>query len=689
MVKTGQWKVTAQTLFFLLTLSGTGAYIVGSAAVALCAWGIPVDRAFSGDFEAAPLLLIFGGAGTVFCFLCLLGLFFHQKCRESHVGLLMRWYVVWASLLFLLAEGGAWLAESGPGMAGVALVFLTVVLPLSAPGRPDWKRIALICCNFLGWSGGILVLAVTGDFALSATDFGFISRMSVCYREPAAFSFGIRDFLRISGGGWGWFFLGGLLLLLGGYLASAALGAGADRVNMRRLFGKGVLTLWGAVVFCWLFSLGMAAYSAWQAEAAWLALEKRFGRPPTVATLKREFYRDNISDPEFWKRVKRLAGVARQLIQDDREPWYFIPEPRWFRLSPEELKKLSSDFAASEAWNEWVRLFSGELPAEALNFQTSVLCNESSAAPELIRAFCSLALWRIASTPAGGDREGALQCYRSMKNGCRYLEKAPNVIYPLVRFRCEALRLDALELLLEAGTGSADWLEQEAEELQELRARSIVAEEQGFFAYVAGELDAMDSAAHTGIPPVTQLSYQPLCPRALRFFFPQFRWYCSADRTELMRMCDVPAFRNMRGVEVIGKPYMFTGRAVVVGDFIRKRLAVLQARYRAMEILAAAELHKRETGAYPEKIEPMPLDPFGEKTLRYRIGDCPVLESSRRAVPADAAGYSGYEMQYRKAPAVQVWSVGPNGIDEDGLGGYDEAARRQCDDIRAIVRIGK
>lgn len=140
-----------------------------------------------------------------------------------------------------------------------------------------------------------------------------------------------------------------------------------------------------------------------------------------------------------------------------------------------------------------------------------------------------------------------MQCYRSMKNGCRYLEKAPNVIYPLVRFRCEALRLDALELLLEAGTGSADWLEQEAEELQELRARSIVAEEQGFFAYVAGELDAMDSAAHTGIPPVTQLSYQPLCPRALRFFFPQFRWYCSADRTEHDGGCRCPAFRNMRG----------------------------------------------------------------------------------------------------------------------------------------------
>ena len=689
MVKTGQWKVTAQTLFFLLTLSGTGAYIVGSAVVALCAWGIPVDRAFSGDFEAAPLFLIFGGAGAVFCFLCLLGLFFHQKCRESHVGLLMRWYVVWTSLLFLLAEGGAWMAESGPGMVGVALVFLTVVLPLSAPGRPDWKRIALVCCNFLGWSGGVLILAVTGDFALSATDFGSLCKMSVCYRESAAFSFGIRDFLRISGGGWGWFFLAGLLLLLGGYLASAALWAGADRVNMRRLFGKGVLTLWGAVVFCWLFSLGMAAYSARQAEAAWLALEKRFGRPPTMATLKREFYRDNVPDPEFWNRVKRLAGVARQLTQDYREQWYFIPEPRWFRLSPEELKKLSSDFAASEAWNEWVRLFSGELPAEELNFQTSVLCNESSAAPELIRAFCSLALWRIASTPAGGDRAGALRCYRSMKNGCRYLEKVPNVIYPLVRFRCESLRLDALELLLEAKAGSNTWLQQEAKELRELRERDAVAEGQGFFAYVAGVLNVMDSATHTGIPPVTQLSYQPLCPRALRFFFPQFRWYCSADRTELMRMCDVPTFRSMRGMEVIEKPYMFSRQVAIGVVSIEKKFTILRARYRAMEVLAAVELHKRETGAYPVKIEPMPPDPFTGKPLQYRFGDCPVLESSRRAVPADAAGYHGYEMLYRKVPAVQVWSVGPNGIDEDGLGGYDETARRQCDDIRAIVRIGE
>lgn len=85
----------------------------------------------------------------------------------------------------------------------------------------------------------------------------------------------------------------------------------------------------------------------------------------------------------------------------------------------------------------------------------------------------------------------------------------------------------------------------------------------------------------------------------------------------------------------------------------------------------------------------MPPDPFTGKPLQYRFGDGPVLESSRRTAPADAAGYPGYEMQYRKVPAIQVWSVGPNGINEDGLGGYDEAARRQCDDIRAIVRIGK
>ncbi len=50
MVKTGQWKVTAQTLFFLLTLSGTGAYIVGSAVVGGCAWGVPGDRGFCGVF---------------------------------------------------------------------------------------------------------------------------------------------------------------------------------------------------------------------------------------------------------------------------------------------------------------------------------------------------------------------------------------------------------------------------------------------------------------------------------------------------------------------------------------------------------------------------------------------------------------------------------------------------------------
>ena len=110
--------------------------------------------------------------------------------------------------------------------------------------------------------------------------------------------------------------------------------------------------------------------------------------------------------------------------------------------------------------------------------------------------------------------------------------------------------------------------------------------------------------------------------------------------------------------ELERKPYVICSIVLPGTNGYGNRFLMLKARCRAMRALIDAELSRRENGAWPEKLEPMPIDPFSGKPLLYRAG-------------------------------TQVWSVGPNGIDEDGLGGYDEAVRRQCDDIRAIVRIGE
>lgn len=100
----------------------------------------------------------------------------------------------------------------------------------------------------------------------------------------------------------------------------------------------------------------------------------------------------------------------------------------------------------------------------------------------------------------------------------------------------------------------------------------------------------------------------------------------------------------------------------------------LAARLRTTRKLLEVYEAVRSGGEWPERVEGLPEDPFTGKPMLYRKGDCEV------EVIIERKNYSPCKM---KVPAVQVWSVGLDGRDGDGVKSYEP----KRDDIRAIVRL--
>ena len=102
-------------------------------------------------------------------------------------------------------------------------------------------------------------------------------------------------------------------------------------------------------------------------------------------------------------------------------------------------------------------------------------------------------------------------------------------------------------------------------------------------------------------------------------------------------------------------------------------------RNRALRCAIDAMLAYRRTGEYPATLPLMPEDPYTGKPMKYRVGDCLKYD---------------YEKQERLTiQAIQVWSLGFNQTDDDGLN-FDipgDAQRKigRRDDIRILIPTQK
>ena len=120
---------------------------------------------------------------------------------------------------------------------------------------------------------------------------------------------------------------------------------------------------------------------------------------------------------------------------------------------------------------------------------------------------------------------------------------------------------------------------------------------------------------------------------------------------------------------------------------------------RALRGLIEAELHFRQTGEYPDTLENIPPDPFSGAPLKYAVGSCQVLNHVYREQKVDVELDPEFEEKLPPEPyfdfyteettirAVQIWSVGPNGIDDGGLSDWENSGLSDWDDIRFLLPI--
>ena len=103
------------------------------------------------------------------------------------------------------------------------------------------------------------------------------------------------------------------------------------------------------------------------------------------------------------------------------------------------------------------------------------------------------------------------------------------------------------------------------------------------------------------------------------------------------------------------------------------------ARNRALRCAIEAVLVYRRTGEYPATLASMPEDPCTGKPMKYRVGDC--------------LKYDYEKQEQLTIQAIQVWSLGSNQTDDDGLNfNIPEDWQRKIgrrDDIRILIPIQK
>lgn len=224
------------------------------------------------------------------------------------------------------------------------------------------------------------------------------------------------------------------------------------------------------------------------------------------------------------------------------------------------------------------------------------------------------------------------------------------------------LRLDLLELMLENGNLSDAELHNFSRELETLEAESLRIPENVWYAdavrihnFLSGLYGDSPEAEHRGSPSGFGV--------ATRLLLPQYRYLLVNDHIWTLEECATfdpaaPPLPQRKGglfCNMLGHSELQSHLAV----WNRSRLA----RLRAERALITTELTFRETGIRTVRPDSLPADPFSGRPLLYRFGPCRTDSVTT-------------------VPALQIWSTGPDGVDDGGLSGSNGA-----DDIRAVRRL--
>lgn len=569
------------------------------------------------------------------------------------------------------------------GILGIAYLFQPIAKP--------WKVLA----SSIAWIGALYVFLVICVSAHEPFRLGTLRELSCpsgLYLQLHVHA--LHDFFDLGGNGCFWFAALGTSLLAAAYLLSGNILADIGKHPTRQLFRRGVRIQWGVFAGIYVVALIFAIVETSNYRRAIQKLETHFGRPMTEAELGRQFYDGRKANPDFWRDMEKVLKEYQKTLAENE--WEF--EWRPYAMLPDDLyAKRKRAFLASKERILLESMVEAELePPERKYAEDVLLVATSNPELSMLEKMSRMERWHILYAIDSGDFEAAAKAIARMDNICDFLQKDHYYISYVVWMRIGNIRMEALNKILESGIPTEKWLEEQLLILTELEAKVRLMEKQVLYGEAVCMLNSLHWLAHHAGNDTERPSLRYY---SLRFYFPQ-GWCLAAN--------------NFKGVEKIFRvdefaqfPDKATGYPCIVmicPDFYRASRKILgfTASCRILRGLVEVELLKRRTGNYPETMDNLPIDPFSGQPLKYRKGPCKINVHIYQKVRQDEdmpddEGIDDQDMEdsyefikeERTVEAVQIWSIGPDGIDDGGiLKKYPEdPGEKKKDDLRFLIQM--
>ncbi len=553
----------------------------------------------------------------------------------------------------------------------------------------SWKNLA----GTLAWIAAFIVFWTAFAFAYEPFRGGTLHELSMTtwVREVIPFSDELYQWFWLWTAAGSFCFLAlGFLLVAAGYFLFGSLLADYAKLPLRKLFDRKVRSIWGMVACSYVVFLGMAFWETSAYHRAIKDLEKHFGHPLTSAELERQYYEGRSANPAFWEQLETTR--KKYVDSQDKNEWEFFYHPD--AVFPENIHaSRKKSFQENAALKKLEQMLTGPIPPPKRNYAddqmlVAIPIPELSKCRELSRMERQCILFALED----GDFDTASKALGRMDAFRDFLWKDHIYISYLVGIAVEAFRQQSLGKILASGQASDEWLTAQAARLSEVERQAEQKEEHFLFGESVSSLNIFHwlakYAEKDSDSPRPFLHYH-----SLRFLFPQGWWLAAKEIKGMAKVLRVRHFSDL--------PSQRTGNVLVnlllpgLSKGTEKKQSIIAA-CRVLRGLIQAEQMKRRTGAYPDSIDGLPEDPFSGQPLKYRKSSCQMVEEvcqEKKVENDEDKLFSGssyvFEKRERTVEAVQIWSVGPDGIDDGGLNKKAEygSGLKNKDDIRFIVPI--
>ncbi len=645
--------------------------------------------------------------------------FLDSPAHGEFFGMTLLFMLPWFLLVWLCRDSrtivSLYLRLSGEGQSesaadlvpfGIALLFALYSCCLLLRLLPEiWQNVKMRewlpllhgVCGMIALCGAVLALA---DLV-----FHFVKFISIFVIMPISlWRIPLAKWLeRIGGNG---FWLTGLALLVFAYLLLGKTIAATYGMQFVCLFGKGVIALWCLFATSYICCAELALYATQNYHISIDELAEYYGQPMNAKGYAGVYYNGHEPDADFWERLMELNDKKNDYSDGC---FHTMVDGRQFRIRSGLILEKPDVVVEDNIYKEWKELYRSNeyirqietmldapLPLPKREYTDDMeLYTMSFKELSCIRSLMRMEQWRLRFAMEDNDTAAVKDSWRRMENICEYAGNEPLLISALVWIAVESLRLSSLERLVPWEKTDVAWLEEQSAKLAEQEKKVVDVQQRAVYGEAVFAINAQRLICSGKASQDADSNASKIEPRVMRWFFPQIWRMLAQDAAvgmNIYKVSDFSEFPEKSNDNLLIN--MISGALRTAGTH---KFPSLFAGTRIMRSLIDVELHKRRTGCYPEQFDTLE-DPFSRQPLKGKAGQCEQWISVLKFREHNDNNLDEYddnnvppiidydfEKESRTVDAVQIWSVGPDGIDDGGLSVMTDDKRK--DDLRFIIRI--